>query len=216
MNPPLRTVDGVEAVEHFADMHLRIEPSILYFGTPVVLISTLNEDGSANLAPMSSAWALGYTLMLGLGTSGKTIENLSRERECVVNLPDATLWAHVERLAPLTGRDPVPEHKSAQFRFERHKFKAAELTPQPSDQVGAPRVFECPLQLEATVSEIRPIGDGTAAAIEMEVVRVHAAPEIVVAGTNHVDPHRWTPLLYVFRHYVAAGAPLGKTFRAEV
>lgn len=33
-------------------MHHVRRPTILYFGTPVVLISTLNEDGSANLAPM--------------------------------------------------------------------------------------------------------------------------------------------------------------------
>jgi flavin reductase (DIM6/NTAB) family NADH-FMN oxidoreductase RutF len=32
-------------------MHLRSESTILYFGTPVVLISTVNEDGSYNLAP---------------------------------------------------------------------------------------------------------------------------------------------------------------------
>lgn len=196
--------------------HVRIEPSILYFGTPVVLLSTLNEDGSANLAPMSSAWALGSTVVLGLGTNGKTIENLRRERECVVNLPDPTLWRHVERLAPLTGRDPVPEAKAAQFRFERHKFGAAGLTPQPSELVAPPRVRECRLQLEAAVTAIRPIGDGTAASVEVEVVRVHAAAEIVVPGTNHVDPHEWSPLLYVFRHYVAAGERLGRTFRAEV
>jgi flavin reductase (DIM6/NTAB) family NADH-FMN oxidoreductase RutF len=36
-------------------MHTSIEPGILYFGTPVVLISTINPDGTANLAPMSSA-----------------------------------------------------------------------------------------------------------------------------------------------------------------
>jgi len=36
--------------------HMTIEPSILYFGTPIALLSTLNADGSANLAPMSSAW----------------------------------------------------------------------------------------------------------------------------------------------------------------
>ncbi|MGZ4390412.1 MAG: flavin reductase family protein [Gaiellaceae bacterium] len=207
----------MEAVEPEVATHLRITPSILYFGTPVVLLSTLNEDGSANLAPMSSAWALGYTVVLGLGTGGKTIENLRRERECVINVPDATLWQQVERLAPLTGRDPVPARKAAaQFRFEPRKFAAAGLTPQPSERVAAPRARECPLQLVATVSEIRPIGDGTAAAVEVEVVRVHAAPEIVVEGTNHVDPFRWTPLLYVFRHYVAAGERLGKTFRAEV
>ena len=32
--------------------HTLIEPGILYFGTPVVLISTLNEDGSASDWPV--------------------------------------------------------------------------------------------------------------------------------------------------------------------
>jgi len=35
--------------------HRTADPAILYFGTPVVLISSVNEDGSYNLAPMSSA-----------------------------------------------------------------------------------------------------------------------------------------------------------------
>ena len=34
-------------------MSVTIEPTILYFGSAVVLISALNEDGTANLAPMS-------------------------------------------------------------------------------------------------------------------------------------------------------------------
>jgi flavin reductase (DIM6/NTAB) family NADH-FMN oxidoreductase RutF len=33
-------------------MHRSIEPAILYVGTPVVLVSSINPDGSANLAPM--------------------------------------------------------------------------------------------------------------------------------------------------------------------
>ncbi|MEQ4723643.1 hypothetical protein [Nonomuraea sp. B19D2] len=41
-----------------AATHVTIELSILYFGTPVVLLSTENPDGTFNLAPMSSAWAL--------------------------------------------------------------------------------------------------------------------------------------------------------------
>jgi flavin reductase (DIM6/NTAB) family NADH-FMN oxidoreductase RutF len=34
-----------------------IKPSILYFGTPVVLITTMNPDATVNISPMSSAWA---------------------------------------------------------------------------------------------------------------------------------------------------------------
>lgn len=53
-------------------MDQAIEPAILYAGTPVFLISTLNEDGSANLAPMSSAWWLGWSCMLGLDATSQT------------------------------------------------------------------------------------------------------------------------------------------------
>ena len=36
-----------------------LNPKMLYFGTPVVLVSSLNGDGSTNVAPMSSAWWVG-------------------------------------------------------------------------------------------------------------------------------------------------------------
>ena len=48
-------------------MHSIIDPAILYFGTPVVLVSSINPDGTPNLAPMSSAWWLGRSCMLGFG-----------------------------------------------------------------------------------------------------------------------------------------------------
>src|ERR1700751_5709282 len=92
-------------------MHKTIEATILYFGTPVALISTLNPDGSPNLAPMSSAWWLGWSCMLGLGQMGQTSDNLIRTRECVINLPSEDLVTHVDRLALTTGKDPVPEKK---------------------------------------------------------------------------------------------------------
>lgn len=193
-----------------------IEPKILYFGTPVVLISTCNEDGSANIAPMSSAWALGYTIMLGLGAAGKTAENLARTRECVLNLPSEDLWPAVERLAPLTGKNPVPDYKqSSAFRYERDKFGAAALTPLPSLDVTPPRVAECPLHLEALVRDIRPLrADSTALAVEVEVVRVHARSDII-HGERHISPSAWRPLIYNFRHYFGLGQELGKSFRAE-
>src|SRR5581483_3137647 len=105
-----------------AGEHVAIEPSILYFGTPVVLLSTENEDGSANLAPMSSAWALGRTVVLGLGRDGQSAHNLAARSDLVINLPTPGQWRAVERLAPLTGRDPVPASKHVGCRFEPDKF----------------------------------------------------------------------------------------------
>ena len=79
-------------------MHRTIDPTILYFGTPVALVSTLNPDGTANLAPRSSAWWMGCTCMLGLGQMSQTSGNLLSTRECVINLPSSDLVSHVDRL----------------------------------------------------------------------------------------------------------------------
>src|SRR5262249_3999026 len=94
-------------------MHVVTDPAILYFGTPVVLISTLNEDGSANLAPMSSCWWLRQTAMLGLDPTSQTTINLLRTGQCVLNLPSAGQAAHVNCLALTTGTPAVPPHKQA-------------------------------------------------------------------------------------------------------
>ena len=110
-------------------MHRTIEPTILYFGTPVALISTLNEDGTPNIAPMSSAWWLGWSCMLGLGSMGKTSDNLIRTRECVINLPSEQQVTQVDRLALTTGKNPVPPKKvSWGYRHEPDKFGLAGLT----------------------------------------------------------------------------------------
>src|SRR5688572_27726535 len=89
-------------------MHVRSEPPILYFGTPVVLLTTTNPDGTPNIAPMSSAFWLGWRCMLGLGAGSQTAANLLRDPQCVINLPSVNEVNVVDRLALTTGADPVP------------------------------------------------------------------------------------------------------------
>jgi flavin reductase (DIM6/NTAB) family NADH-FMN oxidoreductase RutF len=198
-----------------------IEPKILYYGTPVAIVSSLNEDRDTNLAPMSSFWALGWTMTLGLLDDTKTIENLHRHGECVVNLPSPEMFKQVEKLAPLTGKNPVPSIKAKQFRFEADKFGAAELTPLQSQSVKPCRVLECPVQMEAVVrslhrlrgEKLAALGGGWAA--EVEILKVHVSEEYVI-DDKYVDPGKWSPLIYNFRHYFRlAPRELGKTFRAE-
>ena len=195
--------------------HVTIEPSILYFGTPVVLLSTQNPDGSANLAPMSSAWALGQTVVLGINAAGQTVRNLRVRRDLVINLPGPDLWAEVERLAPLTGADPVPATKHAGCRYETDKFGAAGLRPEPAREVRPPRVAGCPLQLEAHAERVQDATSDGFVIVEAAVLRVHADPRIVIDGTDHVDPAAWSPLIYNFRHYFGLGSELGHSYRSD-
>src|SRR5262249_33296172 len=65
-----------------------LNPKMLYFGTPVILVSSLNADGTTNIAPMSSAWWVGQTAMLGLSVNSQTVRNLEQRPACVLNLVD--------------------------------------------------------------------------------------------------------------------------------
>lgn len=192
-------------------MHVPIEPAIHYWGTPVLLVSTLNPDGTCNLAPMSSAWWLGWSCMLGFDASSQTVRNLSRARECVLNLCSAETAEAVNRLARTTGAASVPLHKQLLgYRHVARKAEHAGLTLSPSELVKAPRVRECLVQLEAEVVAIRPFGRRDprlaipACAVELRIVRAHA-DEGLLAAPDRVDPARWAPLLMSFRALFVRG-----------
>ncbi|MCM3226959.1 flavin reductase family protein [Terribacillus saccharophilus] len=192
-----------------------INPKILYYGNPVVLLTTVNEDGTTNISPISSSWALDHFLVIGLGTTGKAYENLLRRGECVLNIPSPDLWQHVERLAACTGKDIVPSEKAAYgYTYVKDKFYAAGLTRKNSTVVSAEAIAECPLQIEAEVRHIRELDymEGIAI-IEVQAVAIHAQESIIKDG-KHIDPSKWSPLIYNFRHYFGLGEELGKTARA--
>jgi flavin reductase (DIM6/NTAB) family NADH-FMN oxidoreductase RutF len=182
-------------------MHMTTDLPILYFGTPVVLISTENEDATANLAPMSSAWWLGHRCVLGLAGGSRTTQNLQRTGECVLNLPSASLVGNVDRLARTTGSDPVPDAKRRRgYRHVAEKFSEAGLTPIASELVSPPRVAECQVQMEATLQVAHPVGEGGALALEVAVIRVHA-DEDILAEPDRIDPDAWRPLIMSFQQF---------------
>ena len=190
-----------------------VDPAILYLGTPVVLIGTQNEDGTPNLAPMSSAWWLGWGCMLGLNASSKTVENLQRTGQCVLNVPSADLVAHVDRIALTTGSNPVPKNKVGMgFRYIADKFGLAQLTAVSGDTVMAPRAIECPVQMEAVVEQTIPFGATNPRirtrmiAVEVRITRVHAHPEVLADDNpNRIDPDKWRPLIMSFREFYGLG-----------
>jgi flavin reductase (DIM6/NTAB) family NADH-FMN oxidoreductase RutF len=204
--------------------HIVSEPAILYFGTPVVLISTRNEDGTANLAPMSSAFWLGWRCILGLNAASKTTENMIRTGQCVLNLPSVDNVAAVNRLACLTGSDPVPAKKLERgYTHEKYKFETAGLTPIPSLTVAAPRVLECPVQMEAVVAakhdlmQDDEVTSGKIVTFEVRVTRIHIHPDIAMDGLlNRVDPDKWRPLMMSFQRYYGLGAELHDSTLARI
>jgi flavin reductase (DIM6/NTAB) family NADH-FMN oxidoreductase RutF len=206
-------------------MHVASKSRILYFGTPVVLVSTIGEDGDPNLAPMSSAWWLGWRCMLGLAAHSKTTDNLRRTGECVLNLPSTAQVECVDRIARTTGSDPVPEGKRSRgYVHEPDKFARAGLTPIPSHAVAPPRAAECPIQLEAKVSAVHPLAaddqrfGGFALAIEVAVERLHVDEAVLMDDdADRIDPDKWRPLIMSFQQFYGLdGSPLHHSRLGEI
>lgn len=205
-------------------MHRSSQPSILYFGTPVVLVSSENENGSYNLAPISSAFWLGWRCVIGIGTNTKTAQNLKRTKVCVVNLPSVHEVHAVNKLAMLTGVDPVPERKRLKgYRYEPNKFEAAGLHPTESEIVGVPSVKECPVHMEAIVTALHPIGEDEESlknrivSIELKIVKVRLAENILIPGDpNHVDPDKWRPLIMSFQQFYGLGKQVHESALAQI
>jgi flavin reductase (DIM6/NTAB) family NADH-FMN oxidoreductase RutF len=199
-------------------------PSILYFGTPVILVSTRNPDASANLAPLSSVFWLGWRCVIGANPTSRTSENLLRERECVVNMPSASMVGAVDALALTTGSDPVPENKARRgYRHLADKFSRAGLTPAPAQTVAAPRVQECPVQMECTLVAARQLGEGEPGmalaplTFELRVTRVWLADEILAADEDdRVDPDKWRPLMMSFQKFYGLGQEVAPSRLATI
>lgn len=191
-------------------MHVNPGLKVLYFGTPVVLVTTRNPDGTTNIAPMSSAWWLDQTAVLGLGNSGQTSANLRREGECVLNLAASYQVDAVDRLAMTTGRAEVPPYKRDQgYVFEPDKFGVSGLTEQASELVAPGRIAECPIQLECSLLAEHPFhGIERLSSFEVGVLRTHVEESLVIPGTHYVDPDAWDPLIMKFCEFYGGGEQL--------
>ncbi|WP_084127337.1 flavin reductase family protein [Demequina sp. NBRC 110054] len=203
--------------------HDVIDPAILYFGTPVVLLATVGSDGAPNLAPMSSVFWLGSTAVIGMGGRSLTARNLLATGECVLNLPSADQVDAVDRLALTTGRADVPEGKhAAGYRHVPDKLAHADLTGVSAETVGAPRVAECPVNLEGRVVAHRPLAgtehdEDPTWIFDVAISRVHVHPEIRAQGhANRIDPDRWRPLLMSFQQFYGLGARVSPSRLATI
>jgi len=204
--------------------HVVVEPHILYLGTPVVLVSTVNEDGTHNLAPISSAFWLGWRGVLGIAADSQTARNLLRHGECVLNLPSANEVSAVDRIARTTGSHPVSAFREGMgYVHEPDKFGRAGMTRVVGDTVAAARALECPIQLEARVAAVHGVAEdsddirGFIKIFEVRVLRVHVHPDLLMHGhANRIDPDKWSPLIMNFQKFYGLSAQVHPSRLAEI
>jgi len=148
---------------------------------PIAWVTTLNEDGSTNLAPFSFFMGLGGDPpMLAISVSRRhgrpkdTWRNVARTGELVVNLATEELAAAMNAT-------------SAELDYGVDELALAQLTRVPSERVAPPRVAESPVSMECRLDRLIEVGRGPNALIIAEVLLWHVRDELVVNG--RLDPH---------------------------
>ncbi len=113
----------------------------------IVFVTTLNEDGSSNIAPKSWISMMVFDppiLALGCNLKHQTAKNILAQKEFVINVPSAEMAETVWKCSELPHPRPV---------------EAVGLTPIPAVKVKPPRVAECRAHLECTLDKHLSYGD---------------------------------------------------------
>ena len=103
-------------------------PSMFYYGFPVVLLTTIDKDGNADITPISCNFTLGTNAVIALVKLNKAYHNVMEVPEVVFNLPSAEMWEKVEAIAPYTAQNPVPAQKVGKYAYTDDKFAIGGFT----------------------------------------------------------------------------------------
>jgi flavin reductase (DIM6/NTAB) family NADH-FMN oxidoreductase RutF len=183
---PFRSIDpaGQTVLESYKLMSGLIVPR------PVALISTVDKNGTANVAPFSFFSGVGanpptvlFCPSLRSQSASRpddrkdTLRNVEQTGEFVINIVSDSLAAATNATAAEVGPD-VDE------------FLIAGLTPIPSEVVKAPRVAESPAQLECKLLQIVFTGQGSGAGVVVvgEILRFHFRADL--ESNFRIDPEK--------------------------
>lgn len=172
------TMKTFETNGAFSDNYKFLIGSIL--PRPIAVISTLNLDGSNNVAPFSfftavsaSPMIIAFCPMIRTSTNQMkdTPTNILREKEFVVNIVSESI---VEKIN-LT---------STELPYGEDEFKFAGLTPLDSVAVKAKRIKESLIHFECIFRDRLSYGEqaGAGQIITGEVIKVHIAEELLEHG----------------------------------
>jgi flavin reductase (DIM6/NTAB) family NADH-FMN oxidoreductase RutF len=142
---------------------------------PIAWISSLNANGSVNLAPFSAFNYMGSdpALIAVSPAEGKqTLDNIRREKEFVVNIVNVALLEAMN----LTATD---------FPVGTSELEIAALTAVPSLHIKAPRVASSPAQMECKLHSILEIGKNRI--VIAEVLELHVADALIDTTKMYID-----------------------------
>lgn len=172
----------------FADNYKFLIGSIL--PRPIAVVSTVNENGTNNVAPFSFFTAVSASPMIvafcpmirsSTGLIKDTPRNIFREKEFVINIASEGIIEKVNMT-------------SSELPYGEDEFVLAGLTPIDSERIKAKRIKESLIHFECIYRDHLSYGDkpGAGMIITGEVVKVHIAEEIMEG--SHIMTKKLRPV----------------------
>jgi flavin reductase (DIM6/NTAB) family NADH-FMN oxidoreductase RutF len=123
-------------------------PSISLYPTPVILVTSVDDDGKPNIITLAWTGVLcSEPPQIGISmTPARYSHNLIRKSgQFVVNVPTSDILKEVDYCGSVSGR-------------KADKFKETGLTPIKANKVEPPVIKECPISMECMVKNIVQLG----------------------------------------------------------
>lgn len=190
------------------DAYKLLQGSIL--PRPIAFVSSLDENGNANLAPFSFFTAISADPMMVCfspmrrgkdGAKKDTLKNIEKTKQFVINIVGEEFVGQMNECA-------------TEFASEVDEFEASGLTKEKSAAVKAPRVKESQVHLECELDQVFHFGGDYAGAGSLvigKVIHVHVNDDLYESG--RINSEKLNPVGRL------AGAtytlPLAKTFELQ-
>jgi flavin reductase (DIM6/NTAB) family NADH-FMN oxidoreductase RutF len=149
---------------------------------PIAWTATLNEDGSANLAP--------FSFFTGVSSDPPTclICVSRRKRQPDGTHPPKDTWRNIERTGEYVihvvndALGPQMNATSRDHPYGVDEIAEVGLTKIASERIAVPRVAEAPVAMECRLERIVEVGRTGTAVIIGEILLWHVRDELVVGG----------------------------------
>lgn len=183
-------------------MKIERKASSALLPTPVVLLSVAGENETPNvitLAWVGTVCSEPPLLSVSIRPTRYSYGLVNAAREFVINIPRSDQLPQVDRAGTCSG-------------VEHEKFAELGFTAQPSAYVSAPRIAECPINIECVVRHQLALGAHDL--YIAEIICSHYDGELLDAR-GHLRTERLAAMAYVDGEYWSLGERLGSYGRAS-
>jgi flavin reductase (DIM6/NTAB) family NADH-FMN oxidoreductase RutF len=177
-------------------------PCVTFFPQPTTIISSLSDNGEANL--MTASWVgivskTPPTIAVSLNKERKTYLNIKQTSEFVVNMVPSSLALEADYCGIRSGHS-------------ENKLDQTSLSLEPADQIAAPMLVESPLNLECRL--VREIELGDYRLLLGEIVEIHAT-EAAFSVEGEIETKAFDPLVYLggIRQYWSLGEKCADAYK---